>query len=147
MTWACLLGTPPQDTSATLEKVKRSTRSKKPSEANPSAMQLLADLEKLLRTPGCVPDLRSVNSLAVAIARRSTRGQVANLAMRVVSAAGSGAPEIEIDAALCCLRAALEEEMTAVRKRIPRVRSAGRFNALRTEPASNDPGEPRKSTG
>lgn len=87
-----------------------------PKAAPPQRLAHLTELESLLRLPLIAPYVEKANALAVAIARQSPDGRVANLAMQLVSAVhearsgGDGDAEgRRVAVALARLRAALEE--------------------------------------
>ena len=79
----------------------------------PQLLAHLAELESLLRLPLIAPHVVKANALAVAIARQSRNGHVANLAMQLISAVhearGDGAQIHRVSVALARLRAAVEE--------------------------------------
>jgi hypothetical protein len=77
-------------------------------------MARLAEMESLLRLPLIAPHIEKANALAVAIARQSPQGRVANLAMQLMSAvhearADDDAAARRVSVALARLRAAAEE--------------------------------------
>lgn len=69
----------------------------------------VAELEALLRLPLIAADVEKANSIAVGIARNAADGRVANLAMKLLSAAHS-AKDDEVTLLLAQLRAALADE-------------------------------------
>jgi len=79
------------------------------------ALARLAEIEALLRPPLVAAQVAKANALAVSLARHAPQGNVANLAMQLVSAvhetrAAGEAPDAKrLEVALARLRAALEE--------------------------------------
>jgi hypothetical protein len=84
------------------------------SEESQDARVLMAEIEKLLQPPMRRFHLSRVGRLAVALARSSKRGEVANLAMRLLSAVHAAGdesgPASAVEGAFARLRAALEQE-------------------------------------
>jgi hypothetical protein len=73
----------------------------------------VAEIEALLRPPLAPEQVERANRLIVSTARQAPDGRVANLAMRLMSAVqeskGSDEPPGGVQAALVCLRSALED--------------------------------------
>lgn len=79
-----------------------------PPSAEPSVnmIALYQELERLLRPPLVASQVEKANSIATRLARNAPHGQIANLAMQLISSIRA---EQGIDVALARLRAALEQ--------------------------------------
>jgi hypothetical protein len=86
-----------------------------PPQETPAWLARMTQIEQLLRPPLVADQVAQANRLAVALARGAPDGQIANLAMQLVSAVHDARAEEPQDAAwlrlaLARLRAALEEQ-------------------------------------